>query len=200
MNTRYLFLLILISSSVSFTQTYLSSGLFNVSGSAAFSYSKSEQSYLGDITEKEIKIAPAVSYFLINKLSISVELAYNYYEKNFDTEIINSEIEMFISFGPVIKYYLLDNNISPFIKAGYLHNIYNITDYYSNNRKSFPGFSAEIGIGLNYFITNNFAVEPSLNYVFSQKQIEIYAENSSTFIYSNKKLLSLILVCYIFSS
>ncbi|GBD87658.1 hypothetical protein BMS3Abin03_01592 [bacterium BMS3Abin03] len=66
MNTRCLFLLILISSSVSFTQTYLSSGLFNVSGSAAFSYSKSEQSYLGDITEKEIKIVSRC-FILFNK-------------------------------------------------------------------------------------------------------------------------------------
>ena len=105
----------------------------------------------------------------------------------------NSEIEMFIGFGPVIKYYLFNNYISPFIKAGYFHNIYNITDHYSHNRKSFPGFSAEIGIGLNYFVTNSFAVESSLDYVFSQKQIEIYAENSSTLIDSNKKTIQLII-------
>lgn len=193
MNKRFLFLLILINSSVSFTQSYLSSGLFNVSGSASFSYSESEQLYLGNITEKEIQFAPAISYFFIDKISVSVELAYNYYEKTFDREIVNSEIEMFISFGTVIKYYLLNNYISPFIKAGYFHNIFNITDYYSNNRKSFPGFSAEIGIGINYFVTKSFAVESSLDYVFSQKQIEIFMENTSTFIYSNKKNIKLII-------
>ena len=145
------------------------------------------------LLKKKLKLSPAVSYFLINKLSISVELAYNYYEKKYDTENFDSEIEMFIGFGPVIKYYLFNNYISPFIKAGYFHNIYNITDHYSHNRKSFPGFSAEIGIGLNYFVTNSFAVESSLDYVFSQKQIEIYAENSSTLIDSNKKTIQLII-------
>jgi len=186
-----LLFIMLFTLNTSFAQSYLSSGLFNISGSATLSYSKSEQSYLGDITEKEIQIAPAISYFFIDKLSVSIELAYNYYEKKYDTENFDPEIEMFIGFGPVIKYYLLDNNISPFIKAGYLHNIYNITDSYSHNRKSFPGFNAIIGIGLNYFITHGFAVESSLDYVFSQKQIEIDAENSSTFVDSNKKAIKL---------
>jgi len=191
MKNIFLIFIVLLISNISFTQSYFHPGLFNISGEASFSYSKSEQNYLGEITEMEIKLAPAISYFFIDKLSISIELSYNYFEKSFEEEYINTDIEMFLGFGPVIKFYLFNNYISPFIKVGYSYNIYNITDSYFNTRKSLPGFSAAIGVGLNYFITNNVAFESSLDYVYSQKKIEIYAENSSSFIDSNKKTIKL---------
>lgn len=185
------FLIVLLISNNSYSQSYFPSGLFNVSGDATISYSKSEQEYIGNITQTEIKFAPASSYFIIDKLSIGLELSYNYFEKKSGEPLDLQDIEMFLGFGPIIKYYFLDNNLSPFVKGGYSHNIFNITDSYFKNRKSFTGFSAVIGAGLNYFITNNLSLETSLDYVFSQKQIEIYETNSSVFLNSNKKTIKL---------
>lgn len=187
----FLFFIVLLISNNSYTQSYFYSGLFNVSGEATISYSNSEQEYIGKITQTEIKFAPAGSYFIIDKLSIGIELSYNYFEKKSDGPVDIKDIEMFLGFGPVIKYYFLDNNLSPFVKAGYSHNIFNITDSYFKTRKSFPGFSTAIGVGVNYFITNSLALESSLDYVYSQKQIEIYDTNSSVFLNSNKKTFSL---------
>lgn len=119
-----------------------------------------------------------------------MEFSYNYYEKSYEI-FDDKDIEMFIGFGTVAKYYFLDKDISPFIKIGYSYNIYNLTDSYFHNRKSFSGYSAVIGAGLNYFLANSLALESSLDYVYSQKQIEIGVENGSVFITSNKKTFKL---------
>jgi len=92
-----------LSSNILYARSYFHSGLLNVSGEATFSFSNSEEEYLGNISQKEITILPAVSYFILDKLSVGIEFSYNYYEKSYDI-FDKKDIEMFIGFGPVVKY------------------------------------------------------------------------------------------------
>jgi outer membrane protein W len=191
MKNVFLLFIVFLTADISFSQSYFQSGLFNISGEASLSFSTSEQEYLGDITRNEIKFAPTVSYFLLDRFSIGLEFSYNYSEKSSGDPVHLRNIGMYLGFGPVIKYYFLNNIVSPFIKAGFSQNIFNITDSYSQDRKSFPGYSAVIGVGLNYFCTNNLAIDTSLDYVYSQKQIEMDVNNDSFFINSNNKTIKL---------
>ncbi len=191
MKKIFFLLMVPFISITSYSQSYFPSGLINVSGGASISYSKSEQEIIGDIKTLEIKFAPAVSYFIIDKLSIGLEVSYNYYEKRIDPTLSFQDFEMFLGFGPVVKYYFLDNNISPFIKIGYSHDIFNITDSYFHRRKYFPGYSVVAGAGFNYFLTDDLALETSLDYSYSLKKKETYSRNSSIWVLSNATTISL---------
>ena len=184
-------LFLVINTSISFPQSYSHSGKFNIAGSASLSYSNYDPPYYVDITEKQISISPSASYFLINRLSVGLELAYNYYEKSLDSGRSIEDINMYLTLGPVIKYYFLENNISPFIKAAYLQSIYNMTESIYSTRKSFPGYSVKFGMGLNYFFTNCFAIETSLDYVYSEREFEIPPEGGPVFEKSSKKSIEL---------
>jgi hypothetical protein len=186
-----LIMFLLISRSIIFSQSYYHSGKFNIAGSASFSYSNYEPPYYADITEKQISVSPSVSYFLLKGLSAGLEFAYNYYEKSLDSGSYIEDINMYLTLGPVVKYYFLDRNISPFIKAGYLQSIYNMTESIYNTRKSFPGYSIKLGIGLNYFLTNSFSIETSLDYVYNEREYEIPQEGGPVFEKASKKSIEL---------
>jgi Outer membrane protein beta-barrel domain len=190
-NIYLLFSLLLICPNISFSQSYLHSGLYNISGSATFFYTGNDQDAINKFSEIKISIAPTISYFFIDRLSTGIEISYNYDEKNYQPVGSYPDINLYITFGTVLKYYFLDNNISPFVKAGYLHSLYNITVPYNRNRKSFPGYSAELGLGLNYFFSESFSAETSLEYVYSQKKLAIYEFNSVDLKYSFEKTLRL---------
>jgi hypothetical protein len=189
--TYLLIIFLLVNTSVLFTQSYLNSGKFNIAGSASLSYSNYNPPYYVDVTEKQISISPSTSYFLINRLSVGLEFGYNYYEKSLDSGNNIEDIDMYLTFGPVVKYYFLDNNISPFIKIGYFHSFYNMKESFYHTRKSFPGFSVKLGMGLNYFLTNSFSIETSLDYVYSEREYAIQPEGGSVFEKANKKSIEL---------
>ncbi len=184
-------LFLLINTSTSFPQLYFHSGKFNIAGSASLSYSNYDPPYYVDVTEKQISISPSASYFPINRMSIGLECAYNYYEKSLDSGRSIEDINMYLTLGPVVKYYFLDNNISPFIKAAYLQSIYNMNESIYYTRKSFTGFSVKLGMGLNYFLTNSFSIETSLDYVHSEREFEIPPEGGPAFEKSSKKSIEL---------
>jgi len=192
MKCLYLLLIIVaIISDYCFPQSFLYSGLFSVSGSASFSYSHSNPDYFVDITEKEISISPTISYFIINNLSAGIEVAYNFYQKAYDSDNYIEDINMYLSIGPVIKYYFIDDKIAPFVKVAYLQSIYNEIESVYHSRESFPGFTVKGGFGLNYFFIKSFSVETSIDYSYTQNKIEIYPEGGSPFSDSYRESIKL---------
>ena len=66
--------------------------------------------------------------------------------------------------GPLFRYYFIDDRFAPFIELEYSHDIYNLP---SDRNVDYLGYSIGFGIGLNYFMTKYFALEPYINYQYS---------------------------------
>jgi Outer membrane protein beta-barrel domain len=190
-NIYLLFSLLLICPNISFSQSYLDSADYSLSGSATLYYLQNQIGSNNDFTEKVINIAPTLSYFFYDRFSIGIELAYNYDGKTYQLRGDLSDINMYLSLGPMLKYYFFHNKISPFIKAGYQYDIYNLTEDYYYTRNSFHGYNTEFGIGVNSFFSQDFAGEASLDYVYTKKKELEFSLNAPSYVDANTKTIRL---------
>ena len=169
-----------------FSQDALKKGVYSLSGSISYSYSKSTSSLdepyynsgVNNIKETYISMTPSFSYFIINNLSIGGSISYNYAEtevslsNNVNPSItIPKSISRNFGIGPNIRYYFGGKLIVPFL---------GVSDFYSkdvNSKQEGNIFTAEGGI--NYFLSNSVALEPFLSY--SLKAFNNPNTNTNTF-------------------
>jgi hypothetical protein len=157
-----------------FPQDALKKGVYNLSGSISYSYSKSTSSSnepyynsgTANIKETYISMTPSFSYFIMNNLSIGGSISYYYAETEYSLSnttnpslVFPKSISRNFGIGPSIRYYFSGNIIVPFL---------GISEFYSKNinSKQEGNIFTAVG-GINYFLSNSVALEPFLSYSLS---------------------------------
>ena len=177
MKIHKVFFLVIFSlfyNSLLFPQDALKKGIYNLSGSISYSYSKSTSSSnepyynsgIANIKETYISMTPSFSYFIMNNLSIGGSISYYYAETEYSLSnttnpslVFPKSISRNFGIGPSIRYYFSGNIIVPFL---------GISDFYSKNinSKQEGNIFTAVG-GINYFLSNSVALEPFLSYSLS---------------------------------
>ena len=169
----FVFIIEFNGSSKAQEKSYLHSGTYNFSGSIDFT--STTETLPGNVSynEKFINCSPAGSYFVIDKLSIGLGVTYNYIGKPYFSAAGLNYYDVSLEYGPIIKYYFMDEKVAPYIEARYAVDIFNLVGY---DKKY--GYTASIGFGMNYFITKNFSLEPYIKYQYRIKEYLVFGETT----------------------
>ena len=178
------FLVFILCSQILNAQNYFNKGTYNISGSISY-MSSSIEYYSGTVNDERFTFAPIGSYFLFDKLSTGVEIEYNYYNTSELDFLVYPKYHNTLSLGPIIRYYLLNKRLSPFAEIGYSF-IINDLDYTAEDIKQ-KGYNVQVGLGINYFFTDNFAIEPSASYEYQSTKRMFVVEGNYEKKYMNKK-------------
>ncbi|AYB29480.1 outer membrane beta-barrel protein [Chryseolinea soli] len=166
-----LWLCLAVSSSMAQT----SKGTFLLGGSLGFSsgHSTSTYDYLSTPSKQKqstISLAPNVSYFVIDRLSIGIvtPLSYTQYKRE---DIDQKTTYRSYSIGPLIRYYFpLGSHWAIFPEASYSYGWMETMGHYSINgdvfRQTFRGNARNLqgGLGLTYFLNPNIGLEGKFRY------------------------------------
>jgi len=158
-----------------FAQSSLRKGTYTVGGNISFS-SYSEDSYSGSTSF--FTFAPNLGYFFVNNFYTGLSIQYTHYSAS-SGDFSRTSYGM----GPAIRYYFGDNNLKPFLGINYTYS--KGTESNSDDENSQSDFT--ISSGINFFITNFFALEGKVSYSFLSR-------SSSSTAYSNtvkSKLLNI---------
>jgi len=166
-------ILFFISTSI-FAQSTLRKGTYAVGGNISFS-NYSESSNSGSLSY--FIFAPNLGYFFVNNFYTGLSLQYTHYSSSGDFS--NS----LYGLGPAIRYYFSNNNLKPFLGLNYTYSKTtesNTDDYNSQSDFTVSG-------GINYFVTNYFALEGKISYGFLSNNFS----STSNSITSTSKLLNI---------
>jgi len=137
-------------------------GVYSLSGSV--SYSRTKDNASGD-TSKRIALYPAGFYFVYPDLALGTSITY------YDSTS-NGYDYKYYGIGPVVRYYFGKDTILPFLTLEYIYTR-------NKNKMSFSGLSSNgtgrgtdisLGIGVDYFLSKNVALEPMVRYTFSHTE------------------------------
>lgn len=148
-----LLLLLFISTSI-LAQSPLRKGTYTVGGNISFS-SYSEDGNSGSTSF--FSFAPNLGYFFADNFYTGLSLQYAHYSAS-SGDFSNS----FYGIGPAIRYYFSENNLKPFMGINYTYS--KMTESNSDDENSQSDFT--ISGGINFFITNYFAMEGKISYGF----------------------------------
>jgi predicted porin len=131
-------------------------GVYSLSGSVSYSHTKNTTS--GD-TSKRISLYPAGFYFVYPNLALGTSILYSDYK---------SGVLEFKDYGvgPVVRYYVGKDTIQPFFSLEYLYTKSKAT-LTGNSKQTGRGTDISLGIGVDYFLSKNVALEPMVRYTFS---------------------------------
>jgi len=131
--------------------TAINSALLTKSGSkeisGSFSYNYFSTRYINNVemTQQILLIEPAFLYFIVDNISLGLDLSYLNQKTNDESSEGSKRVEQtFI--GPVAKMYFAEEKLRPFILADYL---FLVGDNYD-------GGVLDIGVGIFYHVTGNF--------------------------------------------
>lgn len=147
--------LAILVGNVNAAETPTAKGVYSLSGDISYNRASGGN---GTMTS----INPAFMYFVYPNLAIGTSISY------WDFKTDNDESKSY-GIGPVIRYYFGNEVIYPFISLQY---VYTQTKYESNfsglsfNSKG-HGDDVSIGLGADYFLAKNVAIEPIVRYTFS---------------------------------
>lgn len=143
---------LLFISSIVFAQSPLNKGTYTVGGNISFSsYSQKNNSD----NQNFLTVEPKLGYFFIDDFYTGTSLLLSYYSSG-------SYSSTTYGLGPIIRYYFDVENLKPFLGLEYVYSFMsNGDDSEKNTQTSFT-----MNAGIDYFITNYFALEGSINYSF----------------------------------
>lgn len=155
-----IFLFVLFFSSVLLPQAALKEGVYNLSGGV--SYSSSENTMKNESTrQNNLNISPSYNYFIIDNLLVGCALNFNYTELEYASNYYKSTKFIYRSYGigPNVRYYFSSQKIFPFVGAS--------VNYWHDIGSSQEGNRMAVTAGLNFFLTENAAIEPYFEYAKS---------------------------------
>lgn len=160
-------ILVLLFTSISFSQSPTSQGTINLNGTLSFS-----TQYSNDINDGRsiLSINPQIGYFIIDNLSGGVSL-------NFNRISVSWNKLTDWSIGPAARYYFPLEQLYPFIGVGFNY----FESFNANSDDLIKGNSIVFSLGLDHFLTTNVAIETVLNY-----SIEATTYPPSTIFYVNR--------------
>jgi len=158
-------ILIILGFSNLYGQDALNKGVYSIAGSAQYSTS-SESSDNNTITLNQGNISPQFTYFVCNHISLGVSMDYNYYFNEGSSYSNSGEHNIkltYITLGPAFRYYSYTKKIIPFLEASFLYGIENMGDENVGNQYE---YTYQLKAGLELFLSNNVALEPSIGYTY----------------------------------
>lgn len=164
--------LLLLVPSLILAQNPVGKGTYTIGGTISFSRT-SESGFIelkNDGFESKLKrsnsndiftIAPKMGYFFIDNVYTGMSLQYTYQSGD------NNSSSTY-GIGPAVRYYFNISQVKPFLGLEYTYQFSSFeNDTDEDTQKSFT-----ISGGIDYFITNYFALEASLNYSMSDYKSE----------------------------
>ena len=143
-------------------------GVYSLSGSISYSH-------INENGATSISITPAMFYFVYPNLAVGASFIYWDYDSDYN------DVKTY-GVGPVVRYYFGKDTIYPFASVEYTYTR-------SKNESNFSGFSSNInvhgndlslGLGIDYFLSKNVALEPIVRYTFSHYDTDISSFGSTT--------------------
>lgn len=135
-------------------QSPISKGSFTVGGSISYSSETFEKQ---DTDYSIFRFNPQFGYFFVDNFYTAISITYNNYSwGKYSTDQVG--------LGPAIRYYFDAEKLKPFIGVayGYLKQ----TDEGDDDDDKITSSEWRLTAGADYFITESFALEASLNYSF----------------------------------
>lgn len=154
--SRFFLLLFIIcaSTQTSFAQTEQQSILLG--GTASISYTSQKPTHVFSVS-----LNPNFGYFIINNLMLGFGLGIGISSDNTASDHKN-RFTISSTFTPTVRYYFLKEKLKPFVfgRFGYTSS----TSIHDGNIKNRDGITGGGGIGLDYFVAKNVALECTLGY------------------------------------
>jgi hypothetical protein len=138
-----------------FAQLPINKGTINISGNLSY---MSQETIYPDHNKNILMLNPQIGYFIFDNLSLNLTMDFSYESSGVDIDGLNTTK---YGIGPSVRYYFDLNKIKPFISFGY-----SFTKKIESNESSisYPGQQISIIGGIDYFITNNIAIETNISY------------------------------------
>ena len=146
--------LIIMASNVN-AESPTDKGVYNLSGTISYSRTNSG----GGTT---LSVNPAFFYFVYPNLAIGATISYGYFKTDED------ELKSY-GIGPVIRYYFGKEMIHPFLSLEYVYSRDEIDNTFSAGSPYVSTGHSHVwtpGLGIDYFIAKNVALEPVIRYTF----------------------------------
>lgn len=150
MKRAIVFLSFLLIHSLVLAQTPLSSGTLTIGGSV--SYASQSFDKVSDNTSV-FNFNPKLGYFFIDNLYSAFSISYDYYS-------LGKASSHAWGVGPVIRYYFGLEKVKPFLGLGFTY----YDNFDSGGENKYTTTEIKSSGGIDYFITDYFALEVSLNY------------------------------------
>ena len=139
-------------------QSPVEKGTYKVGGALAFSTISPEEGK----SQTSFIFSPDVGYFFVDNFFTGIAVNYNYMSFGDDRST------SVIGIGPKLRYFLDANEkVKPFFGASYAYSLVTYTDDDENSQTALS-----LHAGIDFFITNYFALEGSLNYSFVNQEYE----------------------------
>lgn len=143
-----------MANSTAWAQTEQQSVLLG--GNAEMSYMKQKKDF-----RFAIDLNPNFGYFIVKNLMVGFQLSIGISSDN-QTKDGKNRFSVASAFSPMVRYYFMKEKLRPFIHAqfGYI----SITQIHDGDIQNIDGIGGGGGVGLNYFLTKNVALECLLRY------------------------------------
>jgi hypothetical protein len=136
-------------------------GVYRLSGSISYSNTNKNGGTMTSIT-------PAFIYFVYPNIAVGASILY------WDFKTDNSESKTY-GIGPVVRYYFGKDAIYPFASVEYTYT----KDKFESNSSGLSykstghGNDVTLGLGIDYFLSKNVALEPIVRYTFSHSDSSV---------------------------
>jgi opacity protein-like surface antigen len=169
----FLFIFFFITDqAILFGQKALNKGSFSISGSVQYSSNSSSDNLNHSFQDNNFTFSPQFVVFVADHFSIGAVINYNSSNQSINSN--NASDMSNLSFGPSFRYYFYVKEFNPFIETSF--NIY-LPVLQSSNSDNFYGINLKGGI--DYFLSESVAVEPSLSYSYSSNNLFETGSNDS---------------------
>lgn len=156
-----------------FGQEALNTGSFSIAGSLQYSSNSSSDNLDQSFQDNNFTFSPQFVVFVADHFSIGGIINYNSSSQSINS---NSTSNMSnLSFGPSFRYYFYVKEFIPFVETSFSINLSDLQNSNSNNI-----YGVNIKGGIDYFLSNSVAVEPSLSCSYSVDNIFESGPNNLT--------------------
>ena len=133
-----------------------------------------------DVKTSSFEIAPQANYFVTENISVGAKFGYgSFTRKNAITDLTDQSV---LTFGVQGRYYFTPaSKFSLFTGLGFDYS--STTNNLANPKTKLNGFNVALGLGLNYFVSENWGIEASfagLSYGTSKSDVS-GAKSTDTF-------------------
>jgi hypothetical protein len=121
------------------------SGSKELSGFISYNHSNTIYTYDAELYQQIIIFEPVFSYFIVDNISLGVDLSYRHQKTEYKPSGDLAKIEQTFV-GPIAKMYFGDERVRPFV----------LTDYLFMIGDNFDGGVLDVGAGVFYHASGNF--------------------------------------------
>ncbi|MCH7731062.1 MAG: hypothetical protein IIB44_00895 [Candidatus Marinimicrobia bacterium] len=152
-------------------ESFINKGTISISGE--MSYKKIDTKQSKSVVTK-FSISPGISYFILPSIAIGIKYIYRIDQYDYPESYPSDSKDVIIinELSPEIRYYFTQNKLAPFSLISFTKYFFNTKKYIDSDIYDLNKISSNtitIGIGVDYFLTKQIAIEPRITYSFSKE-------------------------------